>query len=149
MTEGLKFATEVIAPTNMEADREGCHVVDGNATVPECLHDAYQQAYQLGWASVTASQEFLRSLETMTVTFEDGDGKVLAKQPGSYLGVNPLNGVLVVIEELKRRGERLHAGDLISSGSYMPPMPVTAGLYTETRYEGIGGTTLTVAASYR
>ena len=98
---------------------------------------------------VTASQEFLRSLETMTVTFEDGDGKVLAKQPGSYLGVNPLNGVLVVIEELKRRGERLHAGDLISSGSYMPPMPVTAGLYTETRYEGIGGTTLTVAASYR
>ena len=99
--------------------------------------------------AVTASQEFLRSLETMTVTFEDGDGKVLAKQPGSYLGVNPLNGVLVVIEELKRRGERLHAGDLISSGSYMPPMPVTAGLFTETRYEGIGGTTLTVAASYR
>ncbi len=98
---------------------------------------------------VTASQEFLRSLETMTVTFEDGDGKVLAKQPGSYLGVNPLNGVLVVIEELKRRGERLHAGDLISSGSYMPPMPVTAGLFTETRYEGIGGTTLTVSASYR
>ena len=98
---------------------------------------------------VTASQEFLRSLETMTVTFRDGDGKVLAEQPGSYLGVNPLNGVLVVVEELKRRGERLHAGDLISSGSYMPPMPVTGGLYTETRYEGIGGTTLTVDASYR
>jgi 2-keto-4-pentenoate hydratase len=98
---------------------------------------------------VAATPEFLRSLETMTVTFRDGDGKVLAKQPGSYLGVNPLNGVLVVVEELRRRGERLHAGDLISSGSYMPPMPVTAGLYTETRYDGIGGTTLTVDASYR
>lgn len=98
---------------------------------------------------VAATQEFLRSLETMTVTFRDGDGKVLAEQPGSYLGVNPLNGVLVVVEELKRRGERLHAGDLISSGSYMPPMPVTGGLYTETRYEGIGGTTLTVDVSYR
>lgn len=98
---------------------------------------------------VAATQEFLRSLETMNVTFRDGDGKVLAEQPGSYLGVNPLNGVLVVVEELKRRGERLHAGDLISSGSYMPPMPVTSGLYTETRYEGIGGTTLTVDASYR
>ena len=57
VTEGMKFAVEVIAPTNTEADREGCHVVDGKAKVPECLHDAYQQAYQLGWASVTASQE--------------------------------------------------------------------------------------------
>lgn len=98
---------------------------------------------------VAATPEFLRSLETMNVTFEDGDGTVLAEQPGSYLGVNPLNGVLVVIEELKRRGERLQAGDLVSSGSYMPPMPVTAGLYTKTIYEGIGGTTLSVDASYR
>jgi 2-keto-4-pentenoate hydratase len=98
---------------------------------------------------VAATPEFLRSLETMTVTFTDGDGKVLAQHPGSYLGVNPLNGVLDVAEELKRRGERLHAGDLISSGSYMPPMPVTAGLYTKTLYEGIGGTTLTADASYR
>jgi alkylation response protein AidB-like acyl-CoA dehydrogenase len=58
VTEGMKFAVEVIAPTNTEADRKGCTVVDGNATVPACLHDAYQQAYQLGWASVTASQQF-------------------------------------------------------------------------------------------
>jgi alkylation response protein AidB-like acyl-CoA dehydrogenase len=58
VTEGMKFAVEVIAPTNMEADREGCSVVDGNATVPKCLHNAYNQAYELGWASITASQEF-------------------------------------------------------------------------------------------
>ena len=48
LREGIKFAQEVIAPTNVEADREGCSVVDGAAVVPECLHDAYQQAYQLG-----------------------------------------------------------------------------------------------------
>ena len=58
VTEGLKFTMEVLAPTNTEADREGCSVIDGHATVPKCLHSAYQQAYQLGWASVTASQEF-------------------------------------------------------------------------------------------
>ncbi len=58
VSEGLKFAREVIAPTNMEADREGCSVVDGRAIVPKCLHRAYQQAYELGWASMTASQEF-------------------------------------------------------------------------------------------
>jgi alkylation response protein AidB-like acyl-CoA dehydrogenase len=58
LREGIKFAREVIAPTNVEADREGCSVVDGAAVVPQCLHDAYQQAYQLGWASITASREF-------------------------------------------------------------------------------------------
>jgi 2-keto-4-pentenoate hydratase len=99
--------------------------------------------------AVTPDTSFLRSLETMRVTFVDGDGKVLADQPGSYLGANPLNGVLVVVEELKRRGERLHAGDLVSSGSYMPPIPVRPGLTTETVYAGIGGTTLRVSASYR
>jgi 2-keto-4-pentenoate hydratase len=97
---------------------------------------------------VRPDEAFLRSLETMQVTFRDGTGKVLADQPGSYLGRNPLNGVLVVLDELKRRGERLAPGDLVSSGSYMPPMPVAAGMYTETVYEGIGGTTLRVSARY-
>ena len=57
VTEGLKFSVEVVSPTNREADREGCSVVDGHAQVPQCLHPAYRQAYELGWASVTASQE--------------------------------------------------------------------------------------------
>ena len=57
LREGIKFAREVIAPTNVEADREGCSVVDGVAVVPKCLHDAYRQAYQLGWASITASHD--------------------------------------------------------------------------------------------
>jgi hypothetical protein len=29
LREGTKFAREVIAPTNVEADREGCRIVDG------------------------------------------------------------------------------------------------------------------------
>ena len=98
---------------------------------------------------VSPGAPFLRSLETMRVTFRDGNGKVLADQPGSYLGRNPLNAVLVVRDELKRRGERLHPGDLISAGSYMPPIPVTPEMYTEAVYEGIGGATLKVAARYR
>jgi 2-keto-4-pentenoate hydratase len=98
---------------------------------------------------VSPTPEFLHSLETMKVTFKDGTGKVLAEEPGSYLGENPLNGVLVVVRELRRLGERLQPGDIISAGSYMPPMPVTSGLYTETIYEGIGGKTLHVSASYR
>lgn len=45
------------------------------------------------------------ALDTMTVTFREGAGKVLARQPGAYPGGNPL------------RGERLEPGDLVSAGS--------------------------------
>jgi len=98
---------------------------------------------------VSDDPAFIRSLEMMTVTFRDDRGNVLTRQPGSYLGKNPLNGALVVIEELERRGERLEAGDLISAGSYMPPIAVREPIGYETIYEGIGGTTLRVSTSFR
>jgi 2-keto-4-pentenoate hydratase len=98
--------------------------------------------------AVENTPEFLRSLETMQVSFIDGDEQVLAEEPGSYLGGNPLNGVLVVLDELRRKGKQLREGDLISSGSYMPPILVTSGMFTKTVYEGIGGQTLEVSASY-
>lgn len=101
--------------------------------------------------SVAASADpaFIDSLETMTVTFRDSSGNVLAEEPGSYLSGTPLNGVLVVIEELKRRGERLAPGDLISAGSYMPPIPVREPIGYETIYTGIGGRTIRVSTSFR
>jgi 2-keto-4-pentenoate hydratase len=99
--------------------------------------------------AVSADSAFIRSLETMTVTFRDSTGKVLAEQPGSYLGGNPLRGVLVVVEELRRRGERLEPGDLVSSGSYMPPIAVREPIGYETIYAGIGGRTLRVSTSFR
>ena len=98
---------------------------------------------------VVPTEEFIRSLETMTVTFQDGDGNILAKQPGSYLGSNPLNGILVVIDELQRRGEQLQPGDLISSGSYMPPILVDKPAEYEAIYEGIGGKNISVSTSFR
>jgi 2-keto-4-pentenoate hydratase len=98
--------------------------------------------------AVSSDPAFIESLETMTVTFRDGDGKVLTKEPGRYLGENPLNGVLVVIDELRRRGERLKPGDLISSGSYMPPIPVREPVEYETIYEGVGGQTIRVSTRF-
>lgn len=98
--------------------------------------------------AVEDTPEFLRSLETMRVRFIDGEGQVLADEDGAYLGGNPLRGVLVVLEELRRKGEQLRPGDLISSGSYMAPILVSSGMFTKTVYEGIGGQTLEVSASY-
>ncbi len=56
--EGIRFGIEVVFPTRAESDREGCHIEDGRVKVPECMHKPYQQAYELGWASVSASQEY-------------------------------------------------------------------------------------------
>lgn len=99
--------------------------------------------------AVESTPEFLRSLETMRVSFTDAQGHLLAAENGSYLGGNPLHGVLVVLEELQRKGEQLRPGDLISAGSYMPPIPVSSGMFTRTIYQGIGGHTLEVTASYK
>jgi 2-keto-4-pentenoate hydratase len=54
----------------------------------------------------------------------------------------------VVLEELRHRDEQLQAGDLISAGSFMPPIPVTSGLITRAIYSGIGGQDLEVSAFY-
>jgi len=98
--------------------------------------------------AVEDTPEFLRSLETMRVRFIDGEGQVLADENGAYLGGNPLSGALVVLDELRRKGEQLRPGDLISSGSYMAPILVKSGMFTKTIYDGIGGQTLEVSASY-
>ncbi|GFZ80986.1 hypothetical protein GCM10011403_25100 [Pseudohongiella nitratireducens] len=99
--------------------------------------------------AVSDSPDFLRSLESMNVSFIDEKGEILAEERGDYLGGNPLQGVLEVVKELRRQGESLQPGDLVSSGSYMPPIPVKSGMETVTRYEGIGGQTLEARASYR
>ena len=51
---------------------------------------------------VVPTEEFIRSLETMTVTFQDGGGNVLAKQPGSYLGNNPFSDFIYFIYTSRR-----------------------------------------------
>ncbi len=120
VTEGMKFAVEVIAPTNMAADREGCSVVDGNATVPKCLHNAYNQAYELGWASITASQEFggQGAPEAIGLALSEGTlGGNLAL--GMYFGLT--QGAMELIESF---------GSEYLKNSYCAKM--TSGEYTGT-----------------
>jgi alkylation response protein AidB-like acyl-CoA dehydrogenase len=120
VTEGMKFAMEVIGPTNREADREGCKVVDGHAVVPGCLHSAYQQAYELGWASITASQEFggQGAPEAIGLALSEGVlGGNLAL--GMYFGLT--QGAMELIESF---------GDEALKNTYCEKM--TTGEYTGT-----------------
>ncbi len=58
LEEGHKFAVEVISPTRAESDREGCRVVEGRVKVPACLQKPYEQAYELGWASIGSNPQY-------------------------------------------------------------------------------------------
>ena len=35
LSQGAKFAEDVVAPLNREGDEEGCRLVDGNVSTPE------------------------------------------------------------------------------------------------------------------
>ena len=56
--EGIRFAVDVIAPTRTESDRIGCIIENDRVKVPNCLHIPYQKAYELGWSSIRAPQDF-------------------------------------------------------------------------------------------
>ena len=42
--EGLRFATDVVAPSRIESDRQGCSMEDGRVVTPECMKEPYRKA---------------------------------------------------------------------------------------------------------
>jgi alkylation response protein AidB-like acyl-CoA dehydrogenase len=59
LTEGGRFAAEVLAPLNRVGDEEGCtRHADGSVTTPTGFKDAYNQFVEGGWTTLTAPEEF-------------------------------------------------------------------------------------------
>jgi 2-keto-4-pentenoate hydratase len=97
---------------------------------------------------VQPTPEFVRALERMTVTISDHTGAILGREQGKVILDQPLNAVLWLIEELRKSGERLKPGDLISLGS-IKTIPVPAGKTVVVRYDGLPGGPLQVSARFR
>ena len=57
LDEIVRFATEVLAPTNVPADREGVRVEDNALKMPEVAKKAYQQLRKGGWISINKKPE--------------------------------------------------------------------------------------------
>ena len=51
------FATDVMAPSNRQADHEGCALVDGHVTVPSMYGDLWRQVSEQGWIGLVAPAE--------------------------------------------------------------------------------------------
>ncbi len=57
--EAGKFASEVLAPLNAPADREGCtRNADASVTTPEGFKAAHGQFAEAGWGTISAPEEF-------------------------------------------------------------------------------------------
>lgn len=59
LTEGGRFASEIVFPLNRDADEEGCHY-EGNGVVrtPKGFVEAYRQYVEAGWPTLTCTPEF-------------------------------------------------------------------------------------------
>ncbi len=59
LTEGGRFAGEVLAPLNQVGDLEGCtRHADGSVTTPTGFKDAYKQFCEGGWTTLSAPEEY-------------------------------------------------------------------------------------------
>ena len=88
---------------------------------------------------VDPTEAFAARLAAMQVRMTDGQGKELASAKGSAILGHPLNAVLWLAHDLEQSGARLKAGDVLSLGSFSPPMTPRPGLTVKVRYEGLPG----------
>ncbi|TAM91897.1 acyl-CoA dehydrogenase [bacterium] len=58
LEEAAAFATGVLDPLNVKADREGCTWKDGEVTTPSGFKDAYRQFAQAGWIGLPVPVEY-------------------------------------------------------------------------------------------
>ncbi|MBI2314202.1 MAG: hydratase [Betaproteobacteria bacterium] len=89
--------------------------------------------------SVEPTPAFADALAKLSVVATDGEGKELARAPGSAILDHPLNAVIWLAADLKKAGTKLKAGDLLSLGSFSPPQPPKAGMALRVKYEGLPG----------
>lgn len=88
---------------------------------------------------LAATPAMADALRTMTVRAFDAGGKEIAAAPGAAILGHPLNAVIWLAADLKKAGITLKAGDLLSLGSFSPPLPVAPGGAIRVVYDGLPG----------
>jgi 2-keto-4-pentenoate hydratase len=88
---------------------------------------------------VQATPEFAAALAAMRVVVSDRSGKNLASGTGAAILDHPLNAVLWLVQDLEKSRIQLKPGDMLSLGSFTPPLTPRPGLTVTARYEGLPG----------
>lgn len=88
---------------------------------------------------VAPTERFAAALAAMRVVVTDQGGRELASSQGAAILDHPLNAVQWLVQDLEKSRIRLKPGDLLSLGSFTPPMTPRPGLGVTVRYEGLPG----------
>jgi len=88
---------------------------------------------------VEPTDRFAAALAAMRVVVTDQGGRELASSQGAAILDHPLNAVQWLVQDLEKSRIRLKPGDLLSLGSFTPPMTPRPGLGVTVRYEGLPG----------
>ena len=80
--------------------------------------------------------DYLNALAQMRVTIRDDTGADLGEGRGEAILSHPLNAVLWLVEDLKKSGQKLRTGDMLSLGSIKAFTPKPGQRITVT-YEGL------------
>jgi 2-oxo-hept-3-ene-1,7-dioate hydratase len=99
--------------------------------------------------AMRADEGFVAALASMRVTLSDDQGKELSAAPGAAILGHPLNAVIFLADELRRRGESLKPGDMISLGSFGRPAAPAAGRVFTARYDGLPTGPASVSVRFR
>jgi 2-keto-4-pentenoate hydratase len=89
--------------------------------------------------------DFLAAFGKMALVLKDGGGKELSRVTADGMMGHPMNPLLWFIQDSKKRGLRLKAGDVISLGSPSPQVAPQAGTTYTLIYEGLPGGPLTAS----
>lgn len=74
------------------------------------------------------------------------NGALLAEAESSVIMGNPLNSVAWLINKTLENGDLLRKGDIILSGSFLPTIPLEAGVVYEAVFDTIGKVCLNIPA---
>ena len=58
LEEAGKFASDVIAPTNIPTDQQGCRLKGSTVEVADVLEDVHRQFVENGWQAVAGDPEY-------------------------------------------------------------------------------------------
>ncbi len=115
LSEAEKIAVNVLLPTYVEADREGCTFKDGNVYVPKGYHDAYKKFIEGGWMIANESPEV--GGQGIPVALYEAAQEICSAANVSFLMLPGLtHGAAKLIEEYgteeqkKKYMEKMYAG---------------------------------------
>lgn len=89
--------------------------------------------------AVSATQEFLKQLETMTIVIEDETGATLGRGKGSDVLGHPMNVIMWIVRDLEQAAQRVQQGDKLGVGAFFAAGTPQAGRSVKVTYKGLPG----------